>query len=119
MPKVNTENLFLNAQQTLYVFLSYLLIYFLPEDEVLDKVMSARSWRADCKDLSALSKTVIFFQIAEQFHFQNSFITTSHLCTKHNSLKKQNKHEFDELTQLDNPANDLLSHIPTDTFTSI
>jgi len=43
VPKVNTENLFLNAQQTLYVFPSYLLIYFLPEDEVLDKVMSARS----------------------------------------------------------------------------
>lgn len=39
VPKVNTENLFLNAQQTLYVFPSYLLIYFLPEDEVLDKVM--------------------------------------------------------------------------------
>lgn len=64
-------------------------------------------------------KLSFFFQIAEQFQFQNSFITTSHLCTKHNSLKKQNKHEFDELTQLHNTANDLLSHIPTDTFTSI
>lgn len=60
MPKVNTENLFLNAQQTLYIFLSYVLLYFLPEDEVLDKVMSMKSWRADRKDLSTLSRAVFF-----------------------------------------------------------